>query len=336
MDEPIWVPTVFTKNRDRLLNQEVARQFVAHVVDRAAAWMSDEHFTVDGTLIEAWASHKSFQAKDGPPEGDGRNFHGQTRTNDTHASKTDPDARLYRKSGQTEASLAYLGHVLMENRHGLIVNGMATTVDGHAERDAALLMLQQHARPSHSATVGADKLFDTRDFVDVARQLGYTPHVSQHVKRTGGSAIDRRTTRHAGYATSQACRPRIERVFGWLKPLAGLRKVKLRGLDKVDSLFVFACAAFNLRRLPRLIAMAATPACLGLDRSRLAPSARGSQPSCPVLQQAPRSKMRFPPTISRNPRIRLKASSTCGEGSSVVGRRQWSLSLANCADTDDC
>ena len=261
MDEPIWVPTVFTKNRDRLLNQVVARQFLQRVVDRAAAWMSDEHFTVDGTLIEAWASQKSFQPKDGPPEGDGRNFHGQTRTNDTHASKTDPDARLYRKSGQTEARLAYLGHVLMENRHGLIVNGMATTADGHAERDAALLMLQKHARPSRThRTLGADKLFDTRDFVDVTRQLGYTPHVSQNVKRTGGSAIDGRTTRHAGYAISQACRPRIERVFGWLKPLAGLRKVKLRGLDKVDSLFVFACAAFNLRRLPRLIAMAATPA----------------------------------------------------------------------------
>ncbi|AMY09907.1 Transposase DDE domain protein [Luteitalea pratensis] len=260
MDEPIWVPTVFTKNRDRLLNQEVARQFLQRVVDRASAWMSDEHFTVDGTLIEAWASQKSFQPKDGPPEGDGRNFHGQTRTNDTHASKTDPDARLYRKSFQSEARLAYLGHVLMENRHGLIVDGMATTADGHAERDAALLMLQKHARPSRPRTLGADKLFDTRDFVDVTRQLGYTPHVSQNVKRTGGSAIDRRTTRHAGYSISQACRPRIERVFGWLKPLAGLRKVKLRGLDKVDSLFVFACAAFNLRRLPRLLAMAATPA----------------------------------------------------------------------------
>ena len=260
MDEPIWVPTVFTKNRDRLLQHAVAHSFFQRVVARASALMSDEHFTVDGTLIEAWASQKSFQPKDGPPEGDGRNFHGQTRTNDTHASKTDPDARLYRKSGQTEARLAYLGHVLMENRHGLIVNGMATTADGHAERDAALLMLQQHARPFRSRTLGADKHFDTRDFVDVTRQLGYTPHVSQNVKRSGGSAIDGRTTRHAGYAISQACRPRIERVFGWLKPLAGLRKVKLRGLDKVDSLFVFACAAFNLRRLPRLIAMAATPA----------------------------------------------------------------------------
>lgn len=137
---------------------------------------------------------------------------------------------------------------------------MATTADGHAERGAALLMLQKHARPSRPRTLGADKLFDTRDFVDVTRQLGYTPHVSQNVKRTGGSAIGRRTTRHPGYAVSQACRPRIERVFGWLKPLAGLRKVKLRGLDKVDSLFVFACAAFNLRRLPRLVATTATPA----------------------------------------------------------------------------
>ena len=136
------MPTVFTKNRDRLLNQDVARQFLARVVDRAAAWMSDEHFTVDDTLIEAWASHKSFQPKDGPPDGDGRNFHGQTGTNDTHASKTDPDARLYRKSFQSEARLAYLGHVLMENRHGLIVDGMATTADGHAERDAALLGLR--------------------------------------------------------------------------------------------------------------------------------------------------------------------------------------------------
>lgn len=260
MDEPIWVPTVFTKNRDRLLNQDVARTFLRHVVERAAAWMSDEHFTVDGTLIEAWASHKSFQPKDGPPTGDGRDFHGQTRTNDTHASKTDPDARLYRKSSQTEARLAYLGHVLMENRHGLIVDGMATTADGHAERDAALLLLQAHARRPRARTVGADKHYNTRDFVDVTRQLGYTPHVSQNVKRTGGSAIDRRTTRHAGYATSQACRPRIERVFGWLKPLAGLRKVKLRGLDKVDSLFVFACAAFNLRRLPTLMTMTPTTA----------------------------------------------------------------------------
>ena len=166
MDEPIWVPTVFTKNRDRLLNQEVARHFLQRVVDRAAAWMSDEHFTVDGTLIEAWASHKSFQPKDGPPTDNGRDFRGQTRTNDTHASTTDPDARLYRKTFQGEARLAYLGHVLMENRHGLIVDGMATTADGHAERDAALLLLQRHARASGTRTLGADKQYDTHDFVD--------------------------------------------------------------------------------------------------------------------------------------------------------------------------
>jgi transposase len=261
MDEPIWVPTVFTKNRDRLLNQEVARQFLGRVVERASAWMSDEHFSVDGTLLEAWASHKSFQPKDGPPDGgDGRDFRGQTRTNDTHASTTDPDARLYRKTFQGEARLAYLGHVLMENRHGLIVDGMATTADGHAERDAALLLLHRHARAGRARTVGADKQYDTHDFVDLTRQLGYTPHVSQNVKRRGGSAIDGRTTRHDGYTRSQSCRPRIERVFGWLKPLAGLRKVKLRGLEKVDSLFVFACAAFNLRRLPKLMAAVPTTA----------------------------------------------------------------------------
>lgn len=253
MDEPIWVPTVFTKNRDRLLTQEVARSFFRRVVERAQPFLSDEHFTVDGTLIEAWASQKSFQRKDGPPAGDGRNFHGQTRTNDTHASKTDPDTKLYRKSSNTEARLAYLGHVLMENRHGLVVDAMATTADGTAERDAAMLMLQDQPR-RRRRTVGADKHYDTHDFTAVSRTLGFVPHVAQNRKRRGGSAIDARTTRHDGYAQSQACRPRIERVFAWLKPIAGLRKVKLRGLPKVDQLFVFACAAFNLKRLPRLLA----------------------------------------------------------------------------------
>jgi len=258
LDEPIWAPTVFTKNRDRLLNQDVARSFFQRVVDRAAAWMSDEHFTVDGTLIDAWASHKSFQPKDGPPDGDGRNFRGQTRKNDTHASKTDPDAKLYRKSDNTEARLAYLGHVLMENRHGLIVDMLATTADGTAERDAAMLMLQVRARAGHRATIGADKHYDTQDFVAVSRDLGYTPHISQNLKRRGGSALDARTTRHAGYAISQACRPRIERVFGWLKPIAGLRKVKLRGLPKVAGLFTLACAAYNVKRLARLRLVPAT------------------------------------------------------------------------------
>jgi transposase len=253
MDEPIWVPTVFTKNRDRLLTQAVARSFFGRVLTRAQPYLSDEHFTVDGTLIEASASHKSFQPKEGPPDEDGRNFHGQTRTNDTHASKTDPDARLYRKSRNAEARLAYLGHVLMDNRHGLVVDAMATRADGTAERDAAMLMLDRQPR-GRRRTVGADKGYDTHEFTAVSRELGFVPHVSQNTKRTGGSAIDARTTRHAGYAISQACRPRIERVFGWLKPVAGLRKVKLRGLPKIDQWFVFACAAFNLKRVARLVA----------------------------------------------------------------------------------
>lgn len=256
MDEPVWVPTVFTKNRDRLLTQEVARSFFRRVVETAQPWMSDEHFTVDGTLIEAWASQKSFQRKDGPPDGDGRNFHGQARSNQTHQSTTDPDARLYRKSRNAEARLAYLGHVLMENRHGLVVDAMATTADGTAERDAAMLLLDAQPR-RRGRSVGGDKHFDTDDFTTVSRDLGFAPHVSQNLKRRGGSAIDGRTTRHESYARSQACRPRIERVFAWLKPVAGLRKVKLRGLRKVDQLFVFACAAFNLKRLSRLRARTA-------------------------------------------------------------------------------
>jgi IS5 family transposase len=230
------------------------------VVDRAQAWMSDEHFTVDGTLIEAWASQKSFQPKDGPPTGDGRDFHGQPRRNDTHQSTSDPEAKLYRRTHHGEARLSYLGHVLVENRHGLVVDVMATQADGTAERDAAMLMLEARCRqaPGRRRRVAADKGYDTRDFVQVVRELGVTPHVSQNTRRTGGSAIDRRTTRHAGYAQSQACRPRIERVFGWIKSVAGLRKVKLRGLAKVDGLMVFASAAFNLRRLSRLLS--ATPA----------------------------------------------------------------------------
>jgi transposase len=255
MDDPIWDPTVFTKNRDRLLNQDLARGFLRRVVDRAERFMSDEHFTVDGTLIEAWASQKSFQRKDGDTDGDGRNFHGQARKNDTHASKTDPDARLYRKSHTAEARLAYLGHLLIENRHGLIVDAMATHADGLAERDAAMLMLhEQHtAAPWRQRTVGGDKNYDTHGFVTVARELGTTPHVTQNVDRRGGSAIDARTTRHDGYAMSQHCRPRVEPAFGWLKTIAWIRKVKLRGLPKVDWLFVFASAAFNLLRLPKLM-----------------------------------------------------------------------------------
>lgn len=255
MDEPIWAPTVFSKNRDRLLTQEVARSFFRRVVDRAAGLMSDEHFTVDGTLIEAWASQKSFQRKDGGPDGDGRDFRGQSRKNDTHASKTDPDARLYRKSNGAESRLAYLGHLLIENRHGLIADARATLADGYGEREAATLMVcaQWEHAPGRRRTVGADKAYDVGDFVDLMRELNTTPHVSQNLSRRGGSAIDGRTTRHVGYAKSVHARPRIEPAFGWLKTIAWLRKVKLRGLAKVDWLVVFASAAFNLLRLPKLL-----------------------------------------------------------------------------------
>jgi transposase len=255
MDDRVWDATTFTKNRDRLLNQEIARSFFRRVVERAAGLMSDEHFTVDGTLIEAWASQKSFQRKDGPPDGDGRNFRGQTRKNDTHASKTDPDAKLYRKSDGAESRLAYLGHLLIENRHGLIADAMATEADGRAERDAGLLMVhaQWQRAPWRRRTLAADKNYDVRDFVDVTRELGTTPHVAQNLARAGGSAIDGRTTRHDGYAMSQHARPRIEPAFGWLKTIGWLRKVKLRGLAKVDWLVVFASAAYNLIRLPKLL-----------------------------------------------------------------------------------
>jgi transposase len=256
MDEPIWDATVFTKNRDRLLNQDLARSFLRRVVERAAEYMSDEHFTVDGTLIEAWASQKSFQRKDGPTQGDGSNFHGESRRNDTHASKTDPDAKLYRRSHHADARLAYLGHLIIENRHGLIVDAMATTADGFAERDAAQRMLHRQVkrRGRGRRTIGADKGYDTFGFVEAVRALGVTPHVTQNTTRRGGSAIDGRTTHHAGYAMSQHARPRVEPAFGWLKTVGWLRKIKLRGLTKVDWLVVFASAAFNLRRLATLMA----------------------------------------------------------------------------------
>src|SRR3954464_10165969 len=209
MDEPVWVPTVFTKNRDRLLQHAVAHSFFQRVIARAANLLSDEHFTVDGTLLEAWASQKSFQRKDGDTDGDGRDFRGQNRKNDTHASTTDPDARLYRKSNNSEARLAYLGHLLMENRHGLIVDAQATRADGLAEREAASDLLATHWRytPGRRRTVGADKGYDAADFVDQVRHVDMTPHVAQNDTRRGGSAIDARTTRHESYAMSQQVRP---------------------------------------------------------------------------------------------------------------------------------
>jgi transposase len=259
IDEPVWNHAVFSKNRDRLLNQDVAQQFFGRVKAQATTLMSDEHFTVDGTLIEAWASQKSFQKKDSsePPSGGGAHFHGEKRTNETHASRTDPDARLYRKSSGQEAKLSYLGHTLVETRHGLIAAAMATRADGTAERDAAILMLDQ-VRPKTTArlTVGADKAYDTQDFVQTVRELGVTPHVMQNTSKRR-SAIDRRTTRHPGYQISLAKRWLVEKPFGWLKQVGPLKKVKLRGLDKVEWLFVFSCAAFNLLRIPKLRAMCA-------------------------------------------------------------------------------
>jgi transposase len=266
MDEPVWNHAVFSKNRDRLLNQELARVFFDRVLRQAKGNLSDEHFTVDGTMIEACASQKSFQ-KDGGDD-QGGEFRGQKRTNETHQSKTDADAKLYRKGSGQEARLSYLGHVLIENRNGMIVDAMLTQADGTAERDAAMiLMYRQYQRRRKRArcgamTLGADKAYDTRDFVNILRQMNVRPHVAQNVKRAGGSAIDGRTTRHAGYGISQRKRPLVEKAFGWMKQTGGMRKTRLRGLFKVGWQFLMTAAAFNLWRLPKLKAVqtAATPA----------------------------------------------------------------------------
>ena len=254
MDDAVWNHAVFSKNRDRLLNSDVAQLFFAEVNRQAKRFMSDEHFTVDGTLIQAWASQKSFRKKDGSDDDDGTSFHGQTRSNDTHQSTTDPDARLYKKSYGKESKLAYLGHALVENRNGLITAAMATTADGHAERDAALLMLhEQQKRRSKRITVGADKAYDASEFLRTARELNVTVHVQKNDKGRR-SNLDGRTTRHRGYARSLSRRWLIEKTFGWLKQTGPLRQVKLRGLPKVDWIFVFSRAAHNLLRLPRLLA----------------------------------------------------------------------------------
>lgn len=263
VDDPVWDATTFTKNRDRLLAGEVAARFLATMLaqPKVRALLSTEHFSVDGTLLEAWASIKSFRPKDGsgPPPDAGRNgeqdFRGQKRSNDTHASTTDPDARLYRKGSGKEAKLCFMGHALMENRNGLIVDAVATRASGHAERLAALHLVEPHADRPRKVTLGADKGFDTCDFVAELREINVTPHLAQN---TSGrrSAIDGRTTRHPGYAVSQQIRKRIEEAFGWAKTVAGLRKTRHRGLAKVDWQFTFAMAAYNLVRLPRLLGAA--------------------------------------------------------------------------------
>ena len=262
LDEPVWDATVFTKNRDRLLEGDVAREFLSEVVGQAQAkgLTSDEHFTVDGTLIEAWASLKSFQRKDqknSPPPDDPGNpsvdFHGEKRSNQTHESTTDPDALLARKGNGKEAKLSYNTNLLTENRNGLIVNTETLQANGTAERDAALLMLEQIPGTAR-VTVGGDKGFDTNGFVGECRHMNITPHVAQNVKRNGGSAIDGRTTRHEGYAISQRKRKRIEECFGWLKTIALVRKVRHRGIEKVRWILTFAAAAYNLVRMRNLLA----------------------------------------------------------------------------------
>jgi transposase len=261
LDDAVWDATTFTKNRDRLLEGAVAKEFLAQVVERAreAGLVSDEHFTVDGTLLEAWASLKSFQSKEqktgAPPDDPGNptvDFHGQKRSNETHESKTDPDAKLARKAKGKEAKLSYSGNLQVENRNGLIVNAELLEANGRAERDAALLMLEQVPGDGR-ITVGGDKGFDTAEFVAECRHMNVTPHVAQNTGRAGGSAIDARTTRHSGYAVSQKKRKRIEECFGWLKDIALLRKLKHRGLLKVSWIFTFASAAYNLVRMRKLI-----------------------------------------------------------------------------------
>ena len=260
MDDPIWDATVFTKNRERLLAGEVAQGFFQQVVGQARAQglLSTEHFTVDGTLIEAWAGHKSFKRKNNgpqqPPDDPGNptvNFHGEQRRNDTHQSTTDPQARLYKKATGQEAKLCYLGHLLMENRNGLVVDTQLTQATGRAEREAALAMVEKLPgwRP---LTLGADKAYDTAAFVRELRDHRVTPHVAQKP----ATAIDRRTSRHPGYVLSQQRRKRIEEAFGWLKTVAVLRKTRHRGVARVGWMFTFATAAYNLVRMRNLLAPA--------------------------------------------------------------------------------
>jgi transposase len=260
MDDRVWAPTTFTKNRERLLRGDIAARFFAAVLDQARDYelLSDEHFTVDGTLLEAAASLKSFKAKDEtnepPPDDPGNptvNFHGQKRSNETHQSTTDADSLLCRKGKGKEAKLGYAGHLLMENRHGLAVAACVTPATGTAERDAALAFadeLSGHGR----VTLGGDKLYDTQDFVKELRALQVTPHVAQNNTRRK-SAIDGRTTRHEGYQISQRKRKRIEEIFGWLKTVGLLRKLRHRGTARVNWIFIFATAAYNLVRMRKLV-----------------------------------------------------------------------------------
>ena len=262
IDDAVWDHSVFSKNRDRLLEGDIAAKFLAAVLTqpKIKRLLSSEHFSVDGTLVEAWASLKSLRPRDGgedgPPTGTGRNgevdFHGQKRSNDTHVSASDPDAKLYRKGPGMEAKLCFIGHALMENRNGLFVDARLTRASGRAERLAALDMIEARADRPEAITLGGDKGFDAADFVMELREINVTPHIARNTTRR--SAIDRRTTRHPGYAASLRIRKRIEEGFGWMKMIAGLRKTKYRGIDKVGWAFTLAAAAYNLIRLPKLMA----------------------------------------------------------------------------------
>jgi Transposase DDE domain len=256
----VWDATTFTKNRERLQQGEVFEKFMVKLLNHPEVkpLLSDEHFSVDGTLIEAWASHKSFRPKEGG-DGDGSDFHGEKRKNDTHQSTSDPDSRLYRKAAGREAKLSYMGHATMENRHGLAVAGMVTLANGTAERRASEAMLKTKSKETdHRITVGEDKAYDTADHVANLRALNVTPHVTQNdsVTKTGKrrrSAIDRRTTRHASYGMSQSRRPMIECIFGWGKQHGTMRKTKHRGIARVTADFLLNLIAYNLVRIPKLI-----------------------------------------------------------------------------------
>jgi len=271
VDDPVWDHSTFSKNRDRLLEGEIAAKFLAAVLaqSKVKQLLSSDHFSVDGTLIEAWASIKSFRRKDGgddDSQGRGRNvernFHKEKRSNETHQSTTDPQARLYKKGDGQPAKLCYIGHALMENRHGLAVSGGVSQATGTAEREKALELIDGRGRRRGRITLGADKAYDVTQFVHDLRARSVTPHIAidGHLSKTGKrrkTAVDGRTTRHAGYDISQRCRKRIEEVFGWIKGSAGLSKVKLRGRDRVDAAFTLALAAYNLIRLPKLLGAAA-------------------------------------------------------------------------------
>lgn len=268
IDDAVWDASVFSKNRERLFNTEIAQGFLSALLalPRVRQLLSRDHFTVDGTLLKAWASMKSFRPKDGrgnPPDG-GRNgerdFRGEKRSNATHASTTDPDARLYRKGNGRESVLCYMGHALMENRNGLAVAGDLTHATGTAEREAALDLVDAHRPRPRRITLGADKAYDVAAFVTALRARAVTPHIAidGNVRKSGkprATEIDRRTTRHVGYRISQVIRKRVEEIFGWSKTTGGLAQVKLRGLAKVKARFTLGLAAYNLIRLPKLLAV---------------------------------------------------------------------------------